>query len=296
MSELESAAQEWLGENAEEDVSDVADERDEQGGGEADEPVELSAEDLARQRGWKSREEWKGPIPQQFVDDPEEFNRQFESSIPRLVQQNKELAERLERQGQAFQKWTERLEEADRREREKLQAEIERRHAEAVKLGDQNAAAQAIRDRDELRKADQPAYNPNTDPAFTQWVQSDSAAWYREGMQSGNDPRIQFAQAVVAPDLQRQGITPQNNPSFYEMVTQRVNQAFGQSQGAASQKAPAVEGARRSVSPKPRSQKRGWADIPRAQRESPENRAILKSLYRGDKEKFAAAYFKQEKE
>ena len=295
MSNLENAAQDWLnGESEEAEAPEIEVEQDESDGVEAEaEFSEPTAEDLARQRGWKSRDEWKGPVPQNFVDDPEDFNRQYETSNPNLVKQNKDLIERIERQERVFQQWLERQQEADRREQQRLASDIERRIADAVKLGDQNAAKSAIRDRDELTRSSQPQYDPNNDPAFKAWVSTDDAAWYRESNADPNDPRVAYAQRVVAPKLAQQGVNPQANPDYYARISREINQAFGAPAKQAPARQPAVEGARRSAAPRTKPKEPKWADLPRAVREDRDNAQILKSLYRGDKDKFAADWQKQ---
>ena len=66
----------------EQTVNDQIDNQDQEVGEETS--SEPSAEDIARERGWKSRDEWKGEVPDNFVDDPNEYNRRHEQSNQRL--------------------------------------------------------------------------------------------------------------------------------------------------------------------------------------------------------------------
>lgn len=250
--------------------------------------VELSSEDIARERGWKSRDDWKGDIPDNFVDDPDEFNERYEKSNPNLVRQNKELIERLDRTERIFKDHLDALERNAAREKEEAVRAVEQRLADAVKLGDQRAAAEAVNERDQLRA--QPAQQQSSDSAFDNWVNSPDAAWYRDNINNPDSDEIIYAMRLNR-QMRDSGVTPENNPNFYADVSRKVQQKFSKD---ALKTTPSVETGRQTANPKPKPKVTKWADLPASVKNDREYNRMVKALYGGDKDKFAANYAKNE--
>lgn len=289
---------------AEDNIEDAAEEAPETGlsdsGDEGErEAPDLESADLARARGWKPRSEWKGRVPEGFIDDPDEYNSVFEESMPRVVRQNRELQAKVENFEQQFRHmadWRKRVEEDDRRARERDIRRIENELREAVTSGDMRKHTALLKERDELTTpppAQQDNYDADRDPAFADWVGQNP--WYDRKSGQFDGKRAAFAEAK-ARELMAQGRHPSTEGrAYYEAISAAVNAEFSEKPQAKAD--PGVEGGRRPAS-RGRAPKKitTWADLPAEQRNAPHVMATVNGLYGGDRNKYAQDWARNQQE
>ena len=236
-------------------------------------------ESVARERGWKPRDEWKGDVPATFIDDPRDFNEFYERSNPRLKSEVEELRNQLA----AFEGWKEKQE---RMYQDRLAKELDSLGAalqEATSKGDYREVNNIISRRDELRdeiggKAEK---SNEPDPSFSQWVQEN--AWYDQTSPAFDRKRALFAEGVGA-ELQQRNPTLKGIP-FLNAVKRAVEEEFGVSKPKDATP-PKVEGVRRAGA-RGKKEISEWGQLPdRVQRDPNVNR-IVKKMYDGDKNKYA---------
>ena len=118
-----------------------------------------TAEDVARDRGWKPSSEWKGDIPPNFIDDPEKFNDIYENSNPRLKKEVADLRAQMEAQSKFVADMQARHKQEMQDQLQRLQAEL----PQAINTGDAGRANAIVAERDKLR--DEAAKDPVPDNA-----------------------------------------------------------------------------------------------------------------------------------
>lgn len=194
-----------------------------------DTPETSEAELRARERGWKSRDEWRGEVPDNFVDDPDEFNRRHEQSNPRLINEITELRSKVSEIETATKRALEsqkRQHEADlKRERTRLMGEMR----SATEMADTDRFDKAQKDLEVLEAARSApeseeqkgnTYSPDTDPNFLSWYQENN--WYK------SDPVKTAAAEAIANQVVAARITPQSHGrGFYDEITRRLSESQG---------------------------------------------------------------------
>lgn len=201
-----------------------------EGGEQQAEPSE--AEQLARQRGWKSRDEWAGTVPKSFIDDPERFNEVYERKA-----EVTSLRKKVEEQGAAIEsvkKWRE----AERaRMKKEAQAEAElliEQARQAYADGDAEKGDRLLKRRDErldVTREPEPAEEQDAGdggeagppPEFQAFVERNP--WYEWSPTRGyRDPeRAEYANNYAA-DLKDRGVAPKDR---YDLVAKAVEEKFG---------------------------------------------------------------------
>ena len=142
--DVSEETQETVSEETAEDSKPVFDE-----GGEDN--TEKSPEQLARERGWKPADEWKGEKPDGFVDDPEEYNRRHEDRISTYRREVRELKERLDRQENAFVENVTKLDTYYQKQLEKERKEADEKLVRAFNKGNAKEYEAALKERDDIR-------------------------------------------------------------------------------------------------------------------------------------------------
>lgn len=261
---------------------------------------EADIEQQARDRGWKPRDEWKGDIPDNFTDDPAEYLRKHEQSLNLHKRTIAELNRRLDQQEKVFSEHLERLNDAHARELRRRVTEAEQKIREAFRSGrdrdhkaaleeytEAQAEAKAFSEKAEREAAQKGADRDySQDPGFLSWLESKSSQWYREANADPNDPRVAWAMNEGVAMLNQAGVTIDMGEPFYRALSDMVAERFPKQ---SSPKPSAVEGSTSNSGG--RKQKKGWNDIPAEDRNSEQTQMLLKKLYKGDKEKYAKAYF-----
>lgn len=234
----------------------------------SEEPAEeRDAEELARYRGWKPKDEWKGAVPKDFVEDPEEFNRRHEENIPKVRQERDKYRAELEEVKELTRKNFEllrssheaKLKEA-REETERLRKDARERMRLAAEQGDRRSYVAAEADYDKAvgqQSVDEkPATPPRTqyrpqsetdpggkrDPAFIAWHQDN--AWFQV-----DQARTKYALSVATQEAHKNGIYVQDGRRFYDFVSAVVERDLGKFQGsapAAGTMVPSAGGAQRN--------------------------------------------------
>lgn len=212
------------------------------GAGEADEsPIRR----VAKQLGWKTREE-SDLDPERFEDE-EAFLSRTTAEVAALKEHNRNLHERLRRQGQVA---AELADQAALRAREELAAEI-RRKAEA---GDTQGVTEAT----------QRLIQATPDGRVEAWVTKNP--WFR------TDPKAEMVARASAEEAKRMGASIEAQLEAAEAeVRKRFPEHFGQDDHIrtngngevrlSDRRAPVVEGGTRAAAPL-RSRTKTWNDIP----------------------------------
>lgn len=140
------------------------------------EPQESPEETLARQSGWRPKEEWdegkgewidaaefnrRGPLFDTIGKLKDEI-RDYKKSADALIEHNKQIQEHARK--------------AEERGREKALKELEERRREAVQDGDLELFEEIDKEMAEYKKVETPS--PNVDPAISEWI--DKNDWFEK--------------------------------------------------------------------------------------------------------------------
>lgn len=253
--------------------------------------------ELAKSRGWKPPEEWVGDRSN-LIEDPNEFNALYEERMPSMLRENRNLRNEISALRAEFESladWRNRMEEANAKQLERERESLKSQLKQAVDAGDQRLAEQIIARRDELQATQQvkpkPA-DPNADPAFQSWINSDDADWYRKTNGNPTDPKVAVG-IQIAEQLHAQGMTPKSaGVTYYQELSRRVKEAFPELKQVTAQ----VEGGSRQPA-KPRPKKvESWSQLPADVRSNPTTNSIVSRMYMkaagGDIEKARNLYAK----
>lgn len=104
----------------------------------------------AREMGWTGKDEFKGDEARWV--DAETFVKRGEEMMPILKAQNKKLRAEMAEMRRDLKKASQFFENAEKRGYERALADIEKRHEEAVEVGDTAAAKRAVDDMRKLEK------------------------------------------------------------------------------------------------------------------------------------------------
>src|SRR5690606_23575843 len=223
-------------ENEAEDVTEAEETEGEEGSGEEREAEAEPDEDerLARERGWKSRSEWKGTVPRNFIDDPKKFNEGWERRADIDALENRLKSEEGARKSAEgalalARKTREAFEARVRKEAKEEAEELLRKAKAAFADGDDARGEELLKKRDDaLEESRAPVVEEETeaeeetspvkDPHFVSFVAENP--WYRWSPSRGyEDPdRADYANEF-AQDLARQGVPPAER---YPLVAKAV--------------------------------------------------------------------------
>ena len=154
--------------------------------GDSTSPVARDYENDARQMGWTPKEEFKGDEKRWI--DAETFVKRGEEVLPLVKAQNKKLRQDIDDMRRQLRKASEHFAKSEERAYQRALSEVERKHDEAVDVGDHNSAKAAVKEMRELEKdfeartSDLPtADEPEEDPSKLQarvakWI--DDSPWY----------------------------------------------------------------------------------------------------------------------
>jgi len=256
-------------ESEQEQEHQEADEHDD----ESDNLEDKIAETIARARGWKSKENWKGDTSN--WRPASEFNMDFEADNGKLRKDNRRLREqheddRKQREiiARTFQVMAERDKKKLEIERQQLREQMER----AVDEGnaDQYRALRkqedALVDLPDVQVPDvsrDSGYDPNDDAAFTSWLQDND--WYDVDGQTGlrNDPDKAAYAEMIAGQLADTGHTPdREGRAFYDKITAAVNKKFSTSNSKTNGRRPPRVETGRQAAPGRRGDRKTWGDMP----------------------------------
>ncbi len=119
-------------------------------------------ESLARDWGWKAPDEWKGDLPEGYIDNPERFVQRFEK-LPPVQKLQKEVEDVRKASTESLRRIEEVTARTVQRERERHAAELAKIKADkvaAVEVGDVQAFKALDAQEDKLRKEMQPVDEP----------------------------------------------------------------------------------------------------------------------------------------
>lgn len=262
---------------------------------------------LARSRGWKPASEWKGRLPEGFVDDPAEYNRRYEERMPALVSENRQARERIAALESAMRMMADRTNAQAKAEYEAQKRQIREKHREAVRNGDERRAEFYLDQLEKLQLPDPldipaaeepqepetPQETPQTDKqrAFASWI--DRNSWYNtpEGRAKGDRiGEILVSRGIITPDDDPRGFLDEISDIYLG-----IKPMPGQEKQVRKQP-PAPEG-KRTAPRRPTSQnKPSWARLPREAREIAEEYWIGKSTAYPNtpegRQKYAEQYFR----
>lgn len=271
------------------------------GEGEVDPQERDFQERLARARGWKPPEEWKGQRPRNFIEDPAEFNRSHENNNHRLLEENRQLRSDIDEIKTMARQSHDMLRSSKDAEIQRLKDDARRRMTEAVENADTQAFTEAQKDYDALltakgdeEKSTQPAapaqpqapQNPDNDPYFR--------AWHEENPWYGTDrARTNYANHTALVELKERGIGPQHGRLFYDEVSKIVERDLGPVQR------PRRDGGRQNVAgdPPPRQGQKSFDSIPQEDRATFQKVLVKKlGVYKDDEKgraEWAKAYWNE---
>ncbi len=233
------------------------------------------SEELARERGWKSRDEWKGSVPDNFIDDPDQFNEVFEKSNPKLKDEIEQLRSELESMRNFRSEW-------EANKQKQLDGEMEalkRQLVDAASKGDVDGVNRLVEQRDKLQR--QEPRQTDEQAEFASWQAENT--WYVPGSEDFNPDKVAYAEAIG------QHINARNphlkGRAFLDQVKAEVDKRF---QASAPTPDPSpVEGARRVAKTGSKRKITGWADMPAEKQKSRDVQRIVNKLYGGDKDAYA---------
>ena len=256
---------------------------------------EVSSEDIARERGWKPSTEWKGPIPDNFIDDPDQFNENHEKSNHRLKKEARELSEtiaRMSNQLNSMEGWIEKRDKSDKegrlRDLEKLRTEM----AKAVQTGDVKAAEAVATQREQINKdiTQTTETKANDDQAYVDGLQNQfnaENAWYDTSSPDFDQQKTTYANQVASQMINSGRVAVTDGKRFFNDIAAAVDTKFKETKPVTTPSK--VEGGRRAARKTTKGDK--WASLPADVRKGVEDNGILKRLYKGDKDKYAKDYF-----
>ena len=248
----------------------------------AQEPLEQEAEletnpseELARERGWKSRDEWKGSVPDNFIDDPDQFNEVFEKSNPKLKDEVEQLRSELETMRSFRADWEAHKQKELARELDALKEQL----ASAASKGDVESVNRLVEQRDELQKQEAPQ-SPEV-AEFEGWKAENT--WYVPGSEDFDPDKVAYAEAIG------QHIAARNpnlrGRAFLDQVKAEVDKRF-QTESPTPQPSP-VEGARRVARTGGKRKVASFADMPAEKQNSRDVQRIINKMYGGDADAYA---------
>lgn len=118
--------------------------------GDSTSPVERDYEAEARNHGWTPKDDFKGD-PSKWVD-AETFAKRADEVMPFLKKQNGAMKREIDDLKRQMRKAADYFSKAEERAYKQAAADIERKHSEAVEVGDTVAAKQAVADLRTLEK------------------------------------------------------------------------------------------------------------------------------------------------
>lgn len=161
--------------------------QDETGANEA--PQLSEAEQQARSRGWRPKDEWEGEADDWV--DYREFN--FRGNLMRRINEQSSILENFKNQISERDKALEDMrvlnEKIAEREYSKIMNQLKKDKAEAVQEGDGDKVVEIDEEMDLLRQQEQerkkvaekpeaPAQNPQTPPELAAWISDPANQWY----------------------------------------------------------------------------------------------------------------------
>lgn len=237
-------------------------------------------EEVARERGWKPREEWKGEVPDNFMDDPAQYNAVFENNNPKLKQEVEQLRAEL----QEVYAFKGQFEERMKREKEAEMKALREELRQTAHTGDVRKFDQLMERQDQLQAEAAPTNGEP--PEFAAWKVSNS--WYIPGSADFDPERAAMADRVgehiIARDPSLAG-----SSRFFETLDAEL--------ASRSQSAPSrtpVEGARRVAKAGSPRKISGWNDLPAEKQKDPTVQRIVAKMYNGDKDKYAIDWAQQQ--
>lgn len=192
--------------------------------GDSTSPEARDYEAEARAMGWTPKDEFKGDEKRWI--DAETFVKRGEEVLPLLKAQNKKFKQELDDLKRQMKRASEYFSRAEERGYQQALADIERRHAEAVELGDKAAADKAARDMVKLEKEfDRSAPEPTATPEqiaaeFQAWVESND--WY-----ATDETKTRYAdlQASLMGPAEN---WPQGRAAWFAEIERRVSTKFAE--------------------------------------------------------------------
>ena len=201
---------------------------------------EVNYEDLARQEGWVSKDEFRGP-DENWVD-AETFVKRGQEIAPILSAKNKKLMEELESlkgevsqirsASEEFKKVANESIERAKRERDQAIQKLQQVKAEGISEGDGKKVLDAERQIEALRAEDQKAQpkNNNSQDAWNQeavqWVQQN--AWYTPNNSAYDEDKKIYAdgvQDIIMSELPHLKSDPKG---FFQEMNRRIEKRFEQ--------------------------------------------------------------------
>ncbi len=250
------------------------------------EEAQPSPEEVARERGWKPRDEWKGEVPDSFVDDPDEYNEMFEKSLPKL----KREVETLRGQLDEFNGFKQRHEKLYARQMEDELAKIRTELQGAYKAGDANRAEDLLSRRDEIR-------DEMSGKQTSSGLQAEIGDWLSQNPEYDSSSSSADLKKATAAEIVGQRLSQENpnlrGKAFLDEVKARVDAELGDSPKKAAPKVEGVRRAGRSGSPRKVTE---WSQMPADKQNDPNVARIVARMYGGDKDKYAQDWAKMNQE
>lgn len=220
--------------------------------GDSTSPEMRDFEAEAKAMGWTPKDDFKGDDKRWI--DAETFVKRGEEMMPILKAQNKKLRQDMDDLKRQMKKAADHFSKAEERAFQKALAEIDRKHAEAVEVGDVAGARKAVVEMRELEKdfsSEVPAAAEPTDQKqiaaeFQAWVEAND--WY-----GADDAKTRYA------DLQA-GLMgpaeewPQGRKAWFAEIEKKVDAKFAAR--------PPVVNAAPGARPAGKSTSRTYADLP----------------------------------
>lgn len=226
---------------------------------------------LARKQGWSPKEDWKGD-PDKWVD-AEQFLDNTAAINKALRKQVKDHANQIEGVNRAAQKAIETA-------RQRALADLRREHAQAVRDGDEEAAAAAVEEI--VKTAAQTGETPvdkftkknpwfGTDTAATKWARAAAQVVADEG--GSAQEQLEAAEQAVRDKFPKLfDDAPEDSPSR-----------------PASKSPPALQPGQRATQTAPRA--KTWASLPPAVQAQAEKAYVSKGML--TREEYAKTYFEE---
>ena len=235
--------------------------------------AEPSAEDIARERGWKPREEWKGDVPSNFMDDPAQYNEVFENSNPRLKQEVEQLRKQLDE----FSGFRDQLEQRFKAEKEAEMRALRDELRQTASTGDVAKFDKLMERQEQLQAEAAPQRDEQAD--FRAWQAENG--WYVPGSEEFDPERAALADRIG--EHLRARNPSLTGRSFLDAVKAEVDARSAKTPAAPSP----VEGSRRVAKAGSPRKISGWNDLPVEKQRDPNINRIVAKMYGGDKDKFA---------
>jgi len=190
---------------------------------------ERNYESEAREQGWKPEEEWSGDPPksgfktaEQFIKDGENITPILKSKVDRLESR----VEELRQSNKEITEFTQASRDRDRKEKERLIAELQTLRTKAVTEGDGEAFQKADEQIEELRKEAQP--EPDSLSPDARDFLSDNT-WY------GSNDRLTIYADGLGERLQQSGYS---GKAYFDELVRQVKDTFPDEFGNKRRKQP----------------------------------------------------------